>query len=78
MGRMAPGGRGPGEHTIGDLAGNMEQVEVGTDVAATVLKGWAVDSALPRGGWGPVTVLLSVDQVPVAAGLASEPRPDLV
>ena len=47
-------------------------------MATRRVRGWAVDSALAGRGIAPVTVVVSVDGVPVASTLANEPRPDLV
>jgi len=79
FGREAPdaGDLGPGGHPVGQLIGNLDGIRV-TDVGAAIVTGWAVDTSLPRSGHGPVTVLFSIDDVPVAATLANEIRTDLV
>ena len=46
--------------------------------AEPAIRGWAVDTALPRGGLRPVAVQVSVDSYPVSAVLAAARRPDLV
>ena len=84
FGRMAPGAAqlGPGGKPVGALGGKLEALEKNNDgngsASTWSLSGWAVDTALPRGGWDPVTVTAFVDEAPVAAALASESRPDLV
>lgn len=54
LGREAP--RGP----AGGLAGKADGVSL-SGPANVTLHGWVVDSLLPKAGWGPVAVLISVD-----------------
>ena len=68
VGRAAP--RPP----VGAPAGMIDSV----DLDSSTVRGWAVDTSLPGGGLGPVTVVVEVDGEPAAAALANEPRPDLV
>ena len=78
LGRSAPGhgDAGPNGARVGALGGNLDGVELhgGSNASCS---GWAVDTLLPGGGTGPVTVVLSVDHAPVASVLALADRPDL-
>ena len=78
LARAGPGagGVGPNGARVGALGGNFESVQLHGGANASCA-GWAVDTLLPGGGVGPVTVVLSVDHAPVAAVLAVGPRPDL-
>ena len=58
------------------LGGKLEVVQLHGGASASCT-GWAVDTLLPGGGVGPVTILLSVDAAPVASVLATVDRPDL-
>eukprot|EP00759_Apiculatamorpha_spiralis_P028711 PhF_6_TR31193/c1_g1_i1/m.45749 len=69
--------RGPGGGIVGNLVGNIDSVTI-VNSSFVIVAGWAVDSALPKHGWGPVTVLVSVDAEPCLSYLALLPRPDLV
>eukprot|EP00946_MAST-07B_sp_MAST-7B-sp1_P001728 g1728.t1 len=76
FGRQAPGAgtAGPGGHSIGDLAGNVDSFVA----AEATVRGWAVDSALPKRGWAPVVVVAFVDGEAVSSTVADQSRPDLV
>ena len=65
---------GPGGHAVGALGGTIDAF----DSATGVVRGWAVDSSLAKGGWAPVVVKALVDGHASAAALALEARPDLV
>jgi len=69
------GDLGPNGGAVGELRGNLDSVSEGP---AVNVSGWAVDKLLPRAGWGPVTVIISIDGQPVISVLAMESRPDLV
>jgi hypothetical protein len=68
---------GPSGMALGCLEGTLDGVDFGDDGSVSV-RGWAVDPLLPRGGWGPATVVVSVDFAAAAAAVALLPRPDLV
>ena len=67
---------GPGGHPVGNLEGKLDGFH--SDDNGTTVSGWAVDTALPRDGWGPVVVVILVDGEAVGSTLASADRPDLV
>lgn len=68
-----PGGPNDIGH-VGGLGGSLD----GVDVGSGAVHGWAVDTSLPAGGVGPVTVTLTVDGwLDVLSVLANEDRPDL-
>ena len=71
LGREAPTPRG-----VASAQGVLDALSLGRNAAS--VHGWVVDVALPAAGRGPVTVQVSVDSQPVAAGLAADARPDLV
>lgn len=74
MGRKAPG---PGGHPGRGAASGVLDGISSNGSSEAVVRGWAVDTALARGGWLPVVVSVHLDGEPVAAALANEPRPDL-
>merc|ERR1719201_2619733 len=78
FGRQAPNSSvlGPGGHPVGALVGRIDPD--GWTADTSTVTGWVVDTALPRGGWGPVAVVIFLDGEPVGSTLASNPRPDLV
>lgn len=71
MGRMAHTAH-PGN---GHANGMLDSVRVESR-AAVLVSGWVVDTA-HAAGWSPVAVVVRVDDEPVAAAVANEPRPDL-
>jgi hypothetical protein len=73
MGRQARPSAHPGN---GAAAGRLDGVRLDATGAPAVVSGWVVDTAY-AGGWSPVPVVVRVDDEPVTAALANEPRPDL-